>query len=172
VEHLDSSIGAALSVITGMKNSGIVLYGCNIVNNEDALVQTGSGYRTLAVVDSALSSASFSELTCGDVITRTPNTLSFNIPLFFRGVFIVAQLNHESGNSNIYNRVMLEYGEDSSKEIARAALTSSDRRCQSVLIGSYSGLAPSSESYTNKLTIQTYGTQQYFGANVVIGILL
>ena len=172
MELFDSSIGAVIGAINGMKGNGLVLYGFNIINDSTALVQTGSSYRTLAVVDSALTSTNHSETTCGDIITRIPNTLSFNIPLFFKCVFIIAQLNHESGSDSIYNRIMLEYGNGASKEIARSALSSSNRRCQGVLIGSYSGLAPSNESQTNKLTIQTYGDQQYFGANVVIGVIL
>lgn len=170
---LDTNLENALGVIESLKNEKIVFYGFNVDNNEPVLVQSaGSGYRTMEVVDSAFDS-SVTECTAGDLIKREANKMSFVLPAFFRAVFIVAQLNINSSADPIYNRVMLEYGNNESKEIARAAQTAADHRGQQILIASYAGLAPGSDATsTNKLTIETYGSQSYFGANVVIGCII
>lgn len=168
---LDYGLENALGVIDSLKKENVVFYGFNVDNNSNVLAQTGEGYRTMQVVDSAIDS-SVTELTAGNLIYREANKMSFVVPSFYRAVFMVAQLNLDSGNANIYNRVILEYGAGQTREIARAAQTSVDRRCQQILIASYPGITPYGEATkTVKLSIDTYGNQQYFGANVVIACI-
>ena len=169
----DSVLQNAAEVIEGVKPNDFVVYGLNLFTAETVLVQPeGSGYRDIVTVDSAMNGGNFSEMPCGAVITREPNKLVFDLPPFWRNLFVVAQLSHESGNEVIYNRLILEYGLGLTREIGRASLTDSDRRCQSTLVASYGGLAPSNSMRQNKLHIETYDNQQYFGANIVIGIRL
>lgn len=168
----DTSLENALGVINSLKQEKTIFYGFNIVNNEDALVQSGTGYRTMAVVDSAIGSSG-NTLTAGNLIKREANSMSFIVPSFFKSIFIIATLNLDSGTSNTYNRVMLDYGTGSSREISRTAQTSVDRRHQNVLIGSYAGITPYGEDTKEiKLRIETYGEQKYFGANVLIGCVI
>lgn len=168
----DTNLENALGIINSLKQEKPVFYGFNIVNNENALVQSGTGYRTMAVVDSAIGSSG-NTLPAGDLIKREANSMSFIVPSFFKSIFIIAALNIESGTSNTYNRIMLDYGAGSSREIARAAQTNVDRRHQNLLIGSYGGITPySDETREIKIRIETYGEQRYFGANVLIGCVI
>lgn len=172
MDLMDSKLTEALGIIESLKGGNLVLYGFNVVNNEAALVQSGEGYRTMAVVDSALGSSGFT-LSAGDLIKREANSMSFIVPSFYRALFIVATLNLNSGTPNTYNRIMLDYGAGSSREIARTAQTTVDRRHQNVLIGTYAGITPYREATKEiKLRIETYGDQSYFGANVLIGCVV
>lgn len=172
MDLMDNKLTEALGIIESLKGGNLVLYGFNVVNNEAALVQSGEGYRTMAVVDSALGSSGVT-LSAGDLIKREANSMSFIVPSFYRALFIVATLNLNSGTPNTYNRIMLDYGAGSSREIARTAQTTVDRRHQNVLIGTYAGITPYREATKEiKLRIETYGTQSYFGANVLIGCVV
>ena len=69
---LDYGLENALGVIDSLKKENVVFYGFNVDNNSNVLTQTGDGYRTMQVVDSAIDS-SVTELTAGNLIYREAN---------------------------------------------------------------------------------------------------
>lgn len=167
---LDSAALAGLSIIP----NNLVLYGFNIANNDSALVQSGgSSYFDMQVVDSGIDNTKVSEMSCGSVIKRLPNLLTFELPLFYRSAFIIAKLDFTTGVDTRYNRLLLEYGtEPSRKEISRVSLNTANRRDQAILMGSYIGLTPSDENRHHKFVIQSFGNQQYHSVNVLIGVII
>lgn len=172
---MKSALDDAMQAINFIGSDGrLVLYGFSITNNENLLAhQDGTSYFPMQIVESALTTANHIETECGKIITRESGLLTFDLPAFFRAAFIVAALQHNAGNASLYNKIRLVYGSNQSKDIAYVAQTSSDMRKQTVLVGHYIGLAPQTENAaTNKFVIDTYGTQQYYGASVLIGVLL
>lgn len=151
-----------------------VFYGFNIVNDENALVQTGSGYRTMEVVDSALNSSNHSELGCGDIVRREANKLSFIIPQNYTAVFAIVHAVTKSGVANKYMRLMIGYGENGEtlKEISRTNETGADYTTEMFLLGSYAGLVADSDTLKHKIVVETYGSQAYTSVNVLIGLIL
>ena len=151
-----------------------VFYGFNVINDNNALIQAGSGYRTMAIVDSALTSGNSSELTAGSIIYREPNLMSFVIPQNYRSVFAIVKAVTESGVANKYMRLMIGYGENGNteKEIGRSAQTNADARTEMTLLGSYAGLVADRDEYVHKIKVQTYGEMRYNSINILIGVTL
>lgn len=169
--RIDSALLEAQNFISGVKPNDLAVYALNIFTAEQVFAsQPGSGYRDIVTDDSLLTSTNYSEMPCGEIVRRESGLLVFDLPPFWRSMFFVAQLNVESGSSNTYVKAELEYGLGETREIGRSAQTSVDRRHQAVLVGGYGGLAPADELRQNKLHIKTYGTQTYFGCNIIIGV--
>lgn len=173
VDDISAALDSAGLAVSGILPNELMLYGFAVINDSAVLGhQSGSSYYDMQVVDSALTSSNSKVMSCGAAITREANLLTFNLPQFFRSAFIIASLNYEGGVASRYNRIMLEYGTNHDRvEIARAALTGAESRGQSVLIGCYPGFNSQTPT-TNRFVIQTYGTQQYICANVLVGVIV
>ena len=160
-------------ILKDFYNPRVVFYGFNVINDASALVQTGSGYRTMKVVDSALTSSNSSEMGAGDIIVREENLMSFIIPQNFTAVFAIVKAVTEAGTSAKYMRLMLGYGPggNTTKEIARSAETGADYRTEMTLVGSYSGIVASAAD-THKILVETHDAQEYSSINILIGVVL
>lgn len=160
-------------ILKDFYNPRIAFYGFNVINDATALVQTGSGYRTMEVVDSALTSSNSSELGAGNIIVREENLMSFIIPQNFTAVFAIVKAVTEAGTATKYMRLMLGYGAggNTTKEIARSAETGADHMTEMTLVGSYSGII-ADETATHKILVETYGSQSYSSINILIGVVL
>ncbi len=156
-------------------NQDAVFYGFNVINDSAALAQTGTGYRTMEVVDAELSTGYYFELGCGDIIKREPNKMSFVIPQNYRSVFaIVKAVTESSGDTSKYMRLMLGYGENGEtlREIGRSAVNQADHRVEMTLLGSYPAIVAKDDNSQHKIIVQTYGNQQYNSINILIGVVL
>lgn len=165
---------AAISVESiNPKHKQLALYGFSVMNSADVLGnQSGSGYYDMQVVDSALTSGNHKEMPNGDGIYRLPNLMTFELPMFFRAAFIIATLNLNSNYETSYNRLSLDYDYGSRTSIAIASTTGSSGRKQVQLVGFYGGLAFTEPDQHARFVIETYGSQQYLSASVLVGALL
>lgn len=149
-------------------------YGLNISNAPTVLgQQVGDSYHTIITTDSAISASNTRETVCGG-IQRVPGLLKFKLPNFFREAFAVASFATEASVDTRYIRALLDYGEGGASilELSRVASGLFNTRSDHTIVCSYTGLNPTDDTHELYFDFQGYKDQQFFGANILIGVIL